>query len=377
MKIINHIGIIFLGGALLASCQQEYPDNPTYVGEGIVFTSPYSSRSIVHTTWEAGNQIGVMGYCGGENSGQSIHADLWDNKKGFVTPDIFYNEPLTYGGDGNWTYNWNSQGLHPWEEEEDSRYTFIAYSPYTTIGSWDNVGTIEGGKGDITLSGENDKGEPTFTFTMPHNGWSEGSILTSDVADLMMAVRKDHTKADGIVSLNFEHMLTAMEFEINNYNLDKTVTINKIEVRGRNFHKELTIKGIDIENASIETEKYSGTFAVLSNPITLEKAEGNIETGEITPTTQKITGSDGKTPLDLLFIVDDSHHIFSEDGDCSVIVTPSNGEPRSLSLKDGNVTFTRGIKNIFSINYVGNDFLLQVRAEDNWEAGGDDNIYFD
>ncbi len=372
MKITNYIATIFLGGLLCLSCQQEYPDSSIYVGEGIVFTTPYSSRSTVYTAWERGNQIGVMGYCDGKNGGQDIYADLWDAKKDFVTPDIFYNQPLTYDENGNWAYNWNSQGLHPWlgVGKENAKYTFIAYSPYT-----DN-GAIGNREGTFSFSDQSFKGEPTFKFTMPHTGWSEQSELGLNVADVMMATRKDHTKADGTVGLNFEHMLTAMEFEVNNYNLDKDVTIKKIAVKGSGFYKEFTVKGVNIENYTVEDGTYMGTFNVQSEPITLKMAEGNLETGEIIPTTRKIANADG-TPLDLLFIVDQNHKIFSENGECSVIVTTEKGDSRSLSLKEGNVTFTRGVKNIFSINYVGNDFLLQVRADENWEIGGDDNIYFD
>lgn len=372
MKLTNYIVTIILGGTLCLSCRNEYIENQRYVGEGIVFTTPYSSRSAVYTAWEEGDRIGVMGYCDGYNGGQEIYADLWDAKKDFVTPDIFYNQPLTYEGNGNWTYDWDNQGLHPWlgVGKENAKYTFIAYFPYT------DDGIIGNGEGTFSFSGQDFKGEPTFKFTMPHTGSDSDTDLRLEVADVMMATRKDHTKADGTVGLNFEHMLTAMEFEVNNYNLDKSVTINKIAVKGSGFYKEFTVKGVNIEDYSVADATYMGAFNVQSEPITLEMAKGNMETGEIVPTTTKISNADG-SPLDLLFIVDQNHKIFSENGECSVVVTTVNGTTRSLSLKEGNVTFTRGVKNIFSINYVGNDFLLQVRADENWEIGGDDNIYFD
>ena len=39
--------------------------------------------------------------------------------------------------------------------------------------------------------------------------------------------------------------------------------------------------------------------------------------------------------------------------------------------------FYPGTKSIFSINIIGDDIVIQVRTQDNWDNGGDSNIYFD
>ena len=38
-------------------------------------------------------------------------------------------------------------------------------------------------------------------------------------------------------------------------------------------------------------------------------------------------------------------------------------------MEISEMSFTAGVKSIFSINIVGNDFILQVRSDNNWIDG--------
>ena len=46
-----------------------------------------------------------------------------------------------------------------------------------------------------------------------------------------------------------------------------------------------------------------------------------------------------------------------------------------MELKDAS--FRPGMRSVFNINIVGNDFIIQVESEDTWEDGGDSDIVFE
>ena len=47
----------------------------------------------------------------------------------------------------------------------------------------------------------------------------------------------------------------------------------------------------------------------------------------------------------------------------------------SMLLEDAS--FKPGMRSVFNINIVGNDFIIQVESEDAWEDGGDSDIVFE
>ena len=51
------------------------------------------------------------------------------------------------------------------------------------------------------------------------------------------------------------------------------------------------------------------------------------------------------------------------------------GSTRNMGLKDSS--FRPGMRTVFNINIVGNDFIIQARSEDAWEDGGDSDIVFE
>ena len=262
-------------------------------------------------------------------------------------------------------------------------FAFFAYYPYAEVSrsSWweeDYSGTIsiDGVEmGTITLSGRDAAGDPMITYTMPYTG---GELAWDVVPDLMLAYRVDHLKSDGAVSLNFRHMLCAFEFEINNYNTEP-VTISSLRFNGTKFYKSLSVTGQE-QNYTVGNDRYSGYFDLISSEVVCPKA--TVNNGEvITPSTVRLmadgtVAEDGelKDVLDLLFIPDEEGKI--TEGECSVQVKTGNGEGTTQALRDG-MTFEPGVRSIFSINIIGNNFVIQVRTENNWSDGGDSEINFD
>ena len=379
------------------ACEDEAaaPAGAGYSSEVILFTSPYTvsrSAQMRYGSFEEGDEVGVLGYCKGENMGQDYSSSPWNTKKDFVKPEVFYNQRLEYKGNGTWTYNWTGtesiSGLHPWYDNTSYTYTFFAYYPYA-VGSEngeDFSGTIYGennaNMGTITLSGSDRVGDPTITYTLPHesNWWEPANIpLKWDVVpDLMLAYRIDHVKSDGAVSLNFRHMLCAFEFEINNYNTEP-VTISSLRFNGTKFYKSLSVTGQE-QNYTVGNDRYSGYFDLISSEVVCPKA--TVNNGEvITPSTVRLmadgtVASEGelKDVLNLLFIPDEEGKI--TEGECSVRMSIGDNSESTQNLRDG-MTFEPGVRSIFSINIIGANFVIQVRTENNWSDGGDSDINFD
>ena len=394
MKRYKYIGLLLLAG-LAAACQKETvaPAGTGYSTEAILFTTPYTvskSAAMRDGDFKVGDKVGVLGYSKVTYTANGVEVDastsLWDAKKEWAKPEVFYNQELTYEGNGVLSYEytgWNPApvgDLHPWYDEEDYTYAFFAYYPYAELG-YGNRGTIyaEDGRtsmGTITLSGENATGDPTFTYEMPHEGESTGSSLDWDVVpDVMLAYAVDHVHSDGAVSLNFRHMLCAIEFEINNYNPFE-VTIESLRFSGEDFYKSFTITGQEQDYTPNDGEGYSGYFNLLSGgAITCEPADTDENGVVIAPSNTKITVSrDSEDPVDLLFIPDADGKITERE--CTVTVETSEGDVRQQNIKEG-MSFEPGTRSIFSINIIGNNFVIQVRTLDNWSDGGDSDIYFD
>ena len=180
MRINGYIGVLLLAG-LAAACQKETeaPAGAEFSTEAIMFTSPYTvarSAEMRDRNFIENDRVGVLGYCpanlvvGGII--QNGYAANWNDKKEFATPEVFYNEPLTYQGNGSWTYEYSTgSGTHvgdlcAWykgDGEEDYKYTFFAYYPYVEL----QIGSEELTYGSETGTIYKEDGlKPMGTFTL-------------------------------------------------------------------------------------------------------------------------------------------------------------------------------------------------------------------
>lgn len=358
----------------LAACQKETvaPSGPGYSSEAIVFTSPYTvSRSAQMRDGNFNNEdrVGVIGYCQATNQGTDISTSPWETKKVFAEPDMFYNKQLTYDGQGLWSYSGyrnESTGLCPWYDNEAYTYTFFAYYPYNGTLSNDNGESM----GTIALSGANVAGDPTITYTMPHTSNGENTALHWDrVPDFMVADKVDHLKSDGPVSLRFSHVLCAFEVEVNNYN-ESEVTLDNVTFSGTDFYKEISLTGTVEQSAypyAVDKENtYSGRFS-LADGFTCPAGQ-----------TTRLTTLNGEA-VTLLLITDENGRVTAADGgQCQLNVTANTiaaGQDFTMDITEG--AFQPGVRNICTINIVGNDIVLQMRSTSNWDDGGDSEIVFE
>ena len=354
----NNKYLVFVVGAFIAlsACQQDesLTQRPQGDASVITFNSPYTvdsrSDAMRSGSFKTGDKVGVLGYCIASNSqGVDYSASPWDTKKPFCTPDVFYNQELTYSGTGSWNYTWDKESngpwaaydpvgnLHPWTTDEDYTYSFFAYYPYAALteqrdGTWEGI--IDGtdltddrnGLGTITLSGKEESGDPTITYTMPHHYANSTSTLDWWVVpDFMLAYKTNHLKRDGSVKLDFRHLFCSFEFVINNYNT-KAVTVEDFYVHGgttvggdkngdalTGFYQSLSVTGQQ-SDYSVGDDIYIGRFKLVGRTEdredehilasftcggATEDANGNIipETKYITYPPESENSEDGRSPV--------------------------------------------------------------------------------
>lgn len=390
---------IALCSLLMSACRQEAtnaPASPDLSGEAIIFTSPYSvSRaSNVNTDWDSGTRVGVLGYCYATQGGVDLGPVDWNTKKDFVHADVMWNQQLTFK-EGMWDYDYNNQGLREWYDDTDKagsyKYAFFAYHPYVDATEEVEItddedeaktyncrrGQVAGRRGTISISNESMTNDPLIVYTMPHTGDSENNPLGLDrVPDLMLANTIDHKRTDGTVSLNFRHILCGLVFEVNNFT-DQPVTIENLTFQGTNFYKEIRVLGQENGYSIGETDEtgkpeslYGGAFHLVQNENSFTVSAATADGANITPGTQRIDAT-------LLFITDKNGKITytgdqDREGQCAIVVNETSHMDIQKSM-----SFAAGVKSIFSINYIGNDFTIQIRNSDNWEDGGDNDITFE
>lgn len=417
MKKLIYISIL-ASTLCLASCQEDEAYTPPVNSstEVITFSTPYYARSaqMRNGEFKQGDQVGVLGYCISRNSGTDYSASDWNTKKDFCRPDVFYNQQLTYSSNnGMWDYTWsdtweglgNVGNLHPWHTNENYTYSFFAYYPYVEVSGWNNTGTIRNenseSMGTITLSGENVAGDPTITYTMPHNtdADTDNELHWDRVPDFMLAYVTDHRKANGSVRMNFRHLFCAFEFEVNNYN-PYPVTINRLAIKGgvttggwqqqieSGFYRSLSVTGQQSDYTVDTDDLYVGQFDLVS-----AYGSGSIKCPEATyhmeeelpivdnPSTTPITDSSNET-IALLFIPNAAGKLTSDGNnslriDLSVATEQGDITVNNRTMNLVNTIFQPGVRNIFSINIVGNDLYLQMRSDGTWENDGDSDIVFE
>lgn len=401
--------------SLLAGCQQDEIPTPQPAGDGtvITFNSPYTvdtrSAAMRYGSFRQGDKVGVLGFCKAFNQGQDNSDAAWDVKKQFCTPDVFYNQMLTYDGVGAWNYTWTGPDfdgnsavgtLHPWSSNEDDTFSFFAYYPYAEVnGNGEGTITLDGvNMGEIKLSADDHRGDPTITYTMP---FSTGGNTHSNrrwwyVPDFMLAYKVDHLKADGSVQLNFRHLLCAFEFEVNNYN-DEDVIIEDFYFGGgteytsgpnqgenaTGFYRSFTFTGQQNGYDVDHTDMYVGEFQLIGNDGT---EDPHILTGFTCPAQTEGTSIDYEgSPISIL-LIPDADRTLTTDRNQSVYIriqarTKDSNKPigdnteRLMNLV--GKTFEPGVRNIFTINIIGNDFYIQMRSDGRWENDGDSEIVFE
>ena len=370
-KRLYHIGIIGTLALALAACSRTESVLPSAAEDYIRFGLPGMSvdveakSALVGDALPDSSSFGVLGYCLSQIApdkselNESSATKNWDDKKELCRPHLFYNVPVTYSN-GECTYG----DLVPWYAPADYQYTFFAYYPY--------------GGGYFTMeSDETTLGSPSVKFTMPFDAGNDTLAVLDDakVPDAMVAMAEDVTRGtNGMVELNFRHILTGLNFQINNYNEDpqnpetgKTLTIHSLKLRGR-FYKSFEMK-YDNGWGSPANELYSGTYTLIP-----DNSDIQIE-----------PHSEGKLTDKTLLLVSGQNHEGSETGYLGPYVKleikytfGDSDEKTQWFTRPNNFLPAAGTVYTSQLNFIGDAFVLNIIVDNNyqWEDGGDSEIVF-
>lgn len=312
-----------------------------------------------------GSSFGVFGYCLAQRTLEDNTLDPstgpipWDSKKVFIKPTLFYQTEVEYSN-GVCSYNTPV----PWFAPADYLYSFFAYYP------------CDPNMGFSMISNQETFGAPKIKFTMPVGGANseDYDLNQHEIPDAMVAQEIDVTRGDGTVPLQFYHILTGLNFQVNNYNenledptLSKQLIIHSLKLRGT-FYKSITINfdhSFDYPN-----ETYKGTYSLLSDSkdddIAIPAGTSVSEIGRTLLLVSNImqTGKENGYLGDLYL---DIEYTFGDHYDNKTFKRPENFLPA------GGTVYTA------QLNFVGDAFVLNFVVDNDykWEHEGDSDITFE
>lgn len=349
----------------LSACNKEMiNEQPELSGQYITFGMPgigveTGTRAPVDQ-FPDGSSFGVLGYCLAQYSptntvlNPASGSQTWNNKKQFCRPEVFYNQKIIYDK-GVCTYS----PLKNWYASTDYNYSFFAYYPYGE------------GKGFTLNTGATNLGAPKVKFSIPFSGTNVDTPLDeTQVPDAMIAQEIDVARNTGQVQLNFLHILTGLNFQINNYNATesgtpgKSVTVHSLKLQGT-FYKSIEIN-FD-SGYTFPDETFSGTYTILDKDVTI----GGLES---------VSSIGNKT----LLLVSNLTQTGVEDGylgDVELVIEYTFGDGiRTFKTFTRPENFLPAGGTIYTaqLNFIGDSFVLNFVVDNNqeWETGSDSNITF-
>ena len=429
---------------LVVGCQQEDINGESdSVSEEILFAIPevqvsevefsrgITSATLAKTSLEAGERFAVWGYClpytpGTTSFAYNAGSSPWLTKRNLCSPHVFDNNLniVTVGGGQTIIRKWfqpgkNLQGnddTNIGADAENFQYTFFAYYPADDDGF--KINPDANGNSQAYVANSNSL---IVTYTMPYEGTasSPSAVNLSDVTyktnDAMLAMVENHKKSNGKVAFTFSHLLTSLNFQINNYTQyedeagtehGKDLKITSIKLGGT-FHKKLVA---DLFKDSSENYSFSDTYTAIYTIFSGEHTVpyvASTEKGEIT----QVIGNpllllcgmqveEDEVPKDKYlgpnpYAEYDSGKTFEDNaknsGGIYLEVTYQYKDPTGDTTYDGEVTtkhfplmtqdrtFTThvGVNYIIQLNWIGESFVIIIVPISNsqWEDGenADDN----
>lgn len=368
-KRLYHIGIIGTLALALAACSRTESVLPSAAEDYIRFGLPGMSvdveakSALVGDALPDSSRFGVLGYCLSQTApddtklNESSAVRNWDDKKELCRPHLFYDKEVTYNG-GACTY----EAPVKWYDDVNSKYTFFAYYPYEQF-------TIK-----TTASA---LGTPTVTFSMPFESTNIDQELKGDVPDAMVAMAKDAVRGtNGMVELEFHHLLVGMNFTVNNYSADtasaegaKDLVIHSLKLQGT-FNKSLVVR-YD-EGWEYPGDTFSGTYVLLGEDESDDKTVGpGVSLTEV-----------GERTLFFVFGESSTGGIGHLGQGMKLLIDYTFGENRKTNYVNDNIPFNstpvRGTIYTMQLNFVGDSFVLNMVTDSNqWGDGSNTDITFE
>lgn len=354
------------------------------------------TRSTLLNAVTQNTTFGVFGYC----VPYSVSSDQpnwldgiteWAGKKEYSHADVMYNQPVFYDGDKcvyrghetdpdlpkHWYTRRDYNGNINFEQ---FKYTFIAYHPFDQ----------EKGGFSVTPVNANARGVPKLTYTMPYTAGGNHSreLAIDDVKDVMWAMKTDHMCGLGAVRLEFQHVMTGLRLQINNYNLAdpndanaRKVTVQSIALEGDFYHSATIDFAPAMPEMTVSNERYAGTFYFLkATDSPLEIPANEIRVVGSTPENPDGTvilllpnaAATASGATDAVPYLGENKTItitYKYEGDA----TPTTKHIRNFSL--GRIPES-GICYTLNLNFIGDQLLLMFTADsiEYWEPGSNNDI---
>lgn len=333
-----------------------------------------SSRSMLLSALSEGAQMKVYGYCvprkiSNINEYSPEQSVLpWVNKADFSVPDVFEDKLLTvkrgrpvYDNLVSWytddLTNPNMTGVNT----TNCRYTFMSYYPATGAFSYELNNAAD----------NNTTGAPRFIFRM-----SDAAATNHDaIPDAMVAAKFDHLRDNGQVNFTYQHILTALRFQINNY-ASEVLHIHSLNLSGTFFKEakfdfdEGTVKQT---TTAISAASFNGSWSLLS--ATMDVAAGS----------GRPLGDGTRGTSVMLLPNTDIAPDAGQEVDClgrnkKIKVTYSLGDgERKTTETELKLLFkpVAGTSYALNLNFVGDEFVIYFNPTDLWEHGSDNDIEID
>ena len=149
------------------------------------------------------------------------------------------------------------------------------------------------------------------------------------------------------------------------------------------FYRSFTVtgqqSGYDVDPADM----YVGEFQLIGNDGT---EDPHILTNFTCPAqTEGTSIAYEESPISIL-LIPDANGALTTDGNESVYIRiqaqtkdshEQIGDDSDYLMNLVNLNFEPGVRNIFTINIIGNDFYVQMRSDGYWEDDGDSEIVFE
>lgn len=368
----KYCGLILFAVICTFSCSKYDNDSVEYSDQYIEFGFPsidfegVTKGSVPVDALPEGSSFGVFGYCLAQkapNDPTEVEASgalPWENKKNLIKPKLFYQKEVVYSGTGC-----SYENPVPWFKPADYLYSFFAYYPYFP------------GSGFSMLTNQNTFGAPRIKFSMPVGAAADSedynyNLDQHEIPDAMVSQEIDVLRGNGLVPMQFYHILAGLNFQVNNYNKDpldpsqgKNLTVRSLKLKGT-FYKSIVInfdKGYDYPS----DETYMGTYTIVNSDVEVPAGTSVVEIGKRTlllvsniSETGKENGYFGNVSLEI-------HYTFGGNEKTQTFTRPENFMPA------GGTIYTA------QLNFIGNAFVLNFVVDNNynWENGGDSDIVFE
>lgn len=287
----------------------------------------------------------------------------WNDKSIFFRngADIFRGMTVNVNA-GSTEYNNNN--LTEWNNNKGSSYSFIAAATDEGTFSMENAASATG----------NEHG-PRLKFQLAAAGSSRTDYERQP--DAMIATKFDHHSSNGLVNLEFSHIMMGLRFRFHNHTSDKELVIKKVTVSGSFYNEAIFDLTKDKAKMSVSNTYYNGNFTLLDGSQTINAGSSDYLGGD-NPTTLLLLPNPNAT-LNGDAITDPTDEFALGKGKIITVTYSIGGVDKTpFKLEDFRLNYLPETNSLHTanFNFVGDEFVVMFQADNNtnWEDGKNNDV---